>query len=109
MIMRAACLVLVLVLGAGCYRYSFEQRAPAVGEAVVVHEVRAPTYLNGFVGVGRVDATKYCAEPLRTQLKVTATDVLLSIATLLIYTPHTLYVTCPAGAQTATTAPRRAR
>ncbi len=107
MIMRAACLILALC--ASCYRYSFEQRAPAPGEEVVVHKVRAPTYLNGFVGVGRIDATQYCADPLRTQLKVTATDVLLSIATLLIYTPHTLYVTCPAGAQTASPAPRRAR
>jgi Bor protein len=107
MIMRAA--VLVLALCASCYRYSFEQRAPAAGEEVVVHKVRAPTYLNGFVGVGRIDATKYCAEPLRTQLKVTATDVMLSIATLLIYTPHTLYVTCPAAAQTAATGPRRSR
>ena len=106
--MRAACLVLALC--ASCYRYSFEQRAPAAGEAVVVHKVRAPTYLNGFVGVGRIDATKYCAEPVRTQLKVTATDVVLSIATLLIYTPHTLYVTCPARAQQASaTGPRRSR
>src|SRR5688572_13591273 len=98
MIMRIAWLVLVLC--AACYRYSFEQRAPAPGEDVVVHKVSAPTYLNGFVGVGRVDATRYCAEPLRTQLKVTAKDVAISIATLLIYTPHTLYVTCPAPAPT---------
>ena len=97
--MRAACLALVLC--ASCYRYSFEQRAPAAGEAVVVHKVHAPTYLNGFVGVGQIDTTRYCADPIRTQLKVTAADVALSIATLLIYTPHTLYVTCPAGAQTA--------
>lgn len=109
MIMRTACLGLMLALCASCYRYSFEQRAPAAGEAVVVHKVRAPTYLNGLVGVGRVDTKSYCAEPLRTQLKVTATDVVLSIATLLIYTPHTLYVTCPAGAQTATAEPRRSR
>ncbi len=107
MTMRTACLVLALC--ASCYRYSFEHRVPAAGEEVVVHKVRAPTYLNGFVGVGRIDATRYCAEPLRTQLKVTATDVILSIATLLIYTPHTLYVTCPASAQTATPAPRRDR
>jgi hypothetical protein len=107
MIMRAACLVLALC--ASCYRYSFEQRAPVTGEPVVVHKVRAPTYLNGLVGVGRVDVTRYCAEPLRTQLKVTATDVLLSISTLLIYTPHTLYVTCPASDQTAAAGSRRDR
>jgi hypothetical protein len=101
MIMRIAWLVLVLC--AGCYRYSFEQGTAPPGGDVVVHEIRAPTYLNGFVGVGRIDTSRYCAEPLRTQLKVTAKDVAISIATLLIYTPHTLYVTCPA------TDPRQAR
>jgi hypothetical protein len=30
----------------------------------------------------------------RTELRVTATDVAIGIATLLIYVPHTLYVTC---------------
>ena len=42
MIMRTICLVLAFC--ASCYRYSFEQRAPAAGEAVIVHKVRAPTY-----------------------------------------------------------------
>lgn len=92
-------LVATLGLGAGCYHFSFEQSRPgpaAAEQPVVTHEIRAPTYLNGFVGTGEVDTSRYCEEPIRTELRVTATDVLLSIATLLIYTPHTLYVTCPA-------------
>jgi hypothetical protein len=88
---------LVLAIGlvaSGCYHYSFEQRAPAPGEQLVRYRERRPTYLNGFVGAGEVDTAKYCADPVRTELRVRASDVLISIATLLIYTPHTLYVTC---------------
>ena len=85
-----------LVVVAGCYHYAVDQRPAAPGEALVTHEERRAIWLNGFVGTGEVDATKYCAHPVRTELKVTATDVLLSVATLLVYTPHTLYVTCPA-------------
>lgn len=97
--MRNALLAILLV-ATGCYRFAFEQnvsQAPGV-----THRVRVPTYFNGFVGTGRVDTTKYCAAPVRTRLKVTATDVLLSVATLLIYTPHTLYITCPARDVTTT-------
>ena len=94
--MRALLLAL-LVATSGCYHYSFEQtRAPTSG-AEITHEIRRPTYLNGFVGTGRVDTTEYCDRPVRTELRVTAKDVLLSIVTLLIYTPHTLYVTCERG------------
>ncbi len=89
---------------AGCYHYVFEHQAePASAqvarkpEALVTYSERVPTYLNGFVGAGKVDTGRYCADPVRTELRVTATDVLISGATLLIYTPHTLYVTCPAG------------
>jgi len=89
MIMRA----LVLVLLAGCYHYSFEQHPTT--QPTVTYKVRSPTYLNGFVDTGRVDTRALCAQPVRTELRVTATDVLLSAVTLLIYTPHTLYVTCP--------------
>jgi hypothetical protein len=89
-------LVLATVLAGGCYHYSFEHRTRQPGEATVVYQRRAPTYLNGFVDTGKMDTKAYCRDPIRTELRVTATDVLLSVATLLIYTPHTLYVTCPA-------------
>lgn len=97
--MRAAFLA-SLVVATGCYRYAFEQNVTAA--PVVTHEVRVATYLNGFVGTGRVDTSRFCEDPVRTRLKVRASDVLISIATLLIYTPHTLYVTCPLGPDVAT-------
>ncbi len=90
----------LIALLAGCYHYTFEQRGAArapIGPTIT-YEVRRPTYFNGFVGNGRVDATQYCAEPVRTELRVTAADVAIGAATLLVYTPHTLYITCPAGA-----------
>jgi len=68
--------------------------------------VRKPTWLNGFVGTGRVVTAKYCEDPVRTELQVRATDVLISIATLLIYIPHTLYVTCGVPLDDARTAAR---
>ncbi|HEU4409912.1 MAG TPA: hypothetical protein VFS43_31955 [Polyangiaceae bacterium] len=83
-----------LLFSSGCYHYSFEHQAAAPSARQVVHKERRPTYLNGFVGTGTIDATRYCERPLRTELRVTAVDVALSVATLLIYTPHTLYVTC---------------
>jgi hypothetical protein len=83
-------------LATGCYHFTFEERPRAPSDATVVHEVRRPTYLNGFVGNGRVDTSRFCEDPVRTELRVTATDVVVSVGTLLIYTPHTLYVTCPA-------------
>lgn len=46
-----------------------------------------------------MDATRYCEQPVRTELEVTLTDVLLSVVTLLIYTPHTLRVTCAQPAE----------
>jgi hypothetical protein len=64
----------------------------------VVHVERAGTWLNGFLGTGKIDTSQYCSDPIRTELRVNASDVLISIATLLVYTPHTLYVTC--GVQT---------
>ena len=94
-----------------CYHYSFEQTPAGAGGTssasgasgasssaaprTVEYEVRAPTYLNGFVGTGEVDTTRFCERPVRTELRVTGTDVAISLATLLVYTPHTLYVTCP--------------
>jgi hypothetical protein len=92
--MRGSSIALALVLASGCYHYSFEQRQPAPGEVLVRHTVRVATWVNGLVGTGRVDTTQYCAQPVRTELQVRATDVLLSLVTLLIYTPHTLYITC---------------
>jgi hypothetical protein len=64
--------------------------------ATVEYVSHPPTYVNGFVGTGRVDTRVYCAHPLRTELNVGVGDVLISMATLLIYTPHTLTVVCPA-------------
>ena len=91
----AAALAATLVSG-GCYHFSFEQRAAAPATPTVVYTERVPTWVNGFVGTGTVQTTRYCAQPIRTELRVTAADVLLSMVTLLIYTPHTLSVTCPA-------------
>jgi hypothetical protein len=91
--LRAA-LPLLLLSTAGCYRYRFELRPEPPDARLVTHEEHVPTYLNGFIGTGRVDATRYCERPVRTELQVTLTDVLLSVVTLLIYTPHTLRVTC---------------
>lgn len=73
-------------------------RAPAPRRAISDREPRV---------IRVVDTTKYCTQPVRTQLKVTATDVLISVATLLIYTPHTPYVTCPDRRATARRAPAR--
>jgi hypothetical protein len=95
--MTRSVLAAVLVLGCttGCYRYRFEQARPAAPEPrLVTYEERVPTYLNGFLGTGTLDTTRYCAQPVRTELRVSALDVLLSLGTLLIYTPHTLSVTC---------------
>jgi hypothetical protein len=93
-------LLAAAALAGGCYHFSFEQTGAATAmpppPATITYVQRVPTYLNGFIGTGRVDAARYCPEPVRTELRVTATDVLLSMVTLLIYTPHTLSVTCPA-------------
>jgi hypothetical protein len=97
--MTRSALAAVLLLGgtSGCYHFRFEQQAPPPPEArLVTYEERVPTYLNGFLGTGTVDTTRYCARPVRTELRVSALDVLLSVGTLLIYTPHTLSVTCAA-------------
>jgi Bor protein len=92
---------LALLLVAGCYHYEFAEHAVPPGTPTITHEEHVPTYVNGLVGTGRIDTTRYCANPVRTELRVNATDVLLSAVTLLIYTPHTLYVTCPTGPTTA--------
>ena len=103
--MRRAPLVLAAVALGGCYHFAFEQRpAPtrltsagtdaASATRLVTYERPVPTYLNGFVGTGRIDTSEYCDDPVRTELKVNARDVLASVFTLLTYTPHTLYVTC---------------
>lgn len=84
----------VLVTGTSCYHYAFEQRRPDPESRLVTHVERRPTYLNGFVGTGTVETVQFCDAPVRTELRVTAIDVLLSLATLLVYTPHTLTVTC---------------
>ena len=79
---------------AGCYHYGFRQDAETT--ATVTYVEHPPTFLNGFIGTGWVDAHAHCDRPIRTELHVGATDVLVSVATLLIYTPHTLEVVCPA-------------
>ncbi len=90
----------------GCYHYTFEHRPESVTltsaggivateqKRTVTYERSVPTYLNGFVGNGRIDTSELCDNPIRTELRVTPADVAVSAATLLIYTPHTLYVTC---------------
>jgi hypothetical protein len=104
--LTAPFLAVAALASGGCYHYQFLQAPPSVvagpivGPGAPIAEVtytrRVPTWVNGFVGTGTIDTRSYCAHPLRTELKVTATDALLSAVTLLIYTPHTLYVTCPA-------------
>lgn len=104
---------LALTAGSGCYHYTFELRAPAPSGAptpvaeqeTVTYSEQVPTYLNGFVGNPRLNTSRYCSFPLRTELTVTALDVLVSIATLLIYTPHTLSVTCEAATAIASKEP----
>jgi hypothetical protein len=94
---RFAGALLVALAPLGCYHFAFDlPRAGPAPPTTVTYTERVPTYVNGFVGTGRVDASRYCSDPIRTELRVTAADVLLSMATLLIYTPHTLSVTCPA-------------
>lgn len=105
----------LLVLGAGCYHYTFVDSGAIAASApryVRVYKVRRATYLNGFVGNGRIDTSAYCAQPLATELRVTPADVAIGALTLLIVTPHTLYVTCPVPerarpATTTATTPRR--
>jgi hypothetical protein len=105
--------VAALLCASGCYHYTFQQEATsaelAPGARLVTHSEREPTYLDGFVGNGTVDTSRYCADPVKTELRVTAPDVLISIATLLIYTPHTLYVTCAEPAATARSLRPRSR
>src|SRR5260221_14746127 len=83
-----------VVATGGCYHFSFEQRPPVASNQsgpaqpnpsgeVTYHE-RAATYVNGFVGTGRVESYRYCPHPIRTELRVTALDVLLGFVTLLI-------------------------
>lgn len=90
----------------GCYHYTFDQRAEGVTltsangtiaterKQTVTYQQSVPTYLNGFIGNGRIDTSELCDDPIRTELRVTPADVAVSIATLFIYTPHTLSVTC---------------
>ena len=94
---RALVSTLCLTLPAlgGCYHYAFNQQPDASGPTITYTKHPA-TFVNGFIGTGEVDAHAYCAHPIRTELKVGADDVLVSIATLLIYTPHTLEIVCPA-------------
>jgi hypothetical protein len=115
----------LLATSSGCYHYAFEHptgaahpgprasREPRAHESgasgapsgaaprTVTYDEHVPTYLNGFVGTGTIDTARYCEHPVRTELQVTGLDVLASIGTLLVYTPHTLYVTCEVGGDTA--------
>lgn len=105
---------LALALTCGCYHFSFEQHgvrtvtssaepgAPPPELRVVTYEEEVPTYLDGFVGTGTIDTSRYCREPVRTELRVTLRDVMIAMGTFFVYTPHTLSVTCE------TVAPRHA-
>ncbi len=98
------------VLLSGCYHFVFEQTTIPDGRvATVTYRTHRPTWLNGFVGTGRVHTDELCPHPLRTELKVTAVDVLVSAATLLIYTPHTLEVTCEVEPRVTARAPAAPR
>ena len=88
-------MALASISSIGCYHYSFDLATPSKGEPTITYVDHPPTFLNGFIGKGRVETQRYCEHPIRTELKVGATDVLVSIASLLIYTPHTLEVVCP--------------
>jgi hypothetical protein len=69
-----ALLSLLWLATSGCYRYRFElqQEPPPESTRLVTYEERVPTYLNGFVGTGRVETARYCEHPVRTELEVTA-------------------------------------
>src|SRR3954463_396645 len=97
--MRA--LAALIVITTGCYHFSYENRPAPPGERLVTYREHTGTWLNGFVGRGRIDVHAYCDSPVRTGLEVSAGDVLVSVLTLLIYTPHTQPVTCPQPATTA--------
>ena len=107
--MRRAVVLFCFLSPLGCYHFAFEQRPPTSTTFVtssdgsisarppprlVTHERTVPTYLNGFVGTGRVDTTQFCDEPVRTELRVTTGNALVSLLTVFVYTPHTVYVTC---------------
>lgn len=110
--MRRALVSLAMLALSGCYHFSFEQRPatsttfltssdgslravpPRPPGRLVTYERTVPTYFNGFIGTGRIDTSQFCEQPVRTELRVNARDVIASVFTLLTYTPHTLYVTC---------------
>jgi hypothetical protein len=94
--MRLVAPVATLLALAGCYHYGFRQDTETA--ATVTYVEHPPTFVNGFIGTGWVDARAHCERPIRTELYVGATDVLVSVVTLFIYTPHTLEVVCPAPA-----------
>lgn len=93
---RATALLLALPALSGCYRYAFAQE-PDTSRPTVTYTKHPATFVNGFIGTGVVDAHVYCPHPIRTELHVSAGDVLIALATLLVYTPHTLDVVCPAS------------
>jgi hypothetical protein len=87
--------VLALPALGGCYHFAFQQE-PATNRPTVTYTEHPATFVNGFIGTGVVYAGSYCPHPVRTELHVSAGDVLIAMATLLVYTPHTLEVVCPA-------------
>jgi hypothetical protein len=91
--MKRIILPALLALAGGCYHYTFAER-PRTGRPTITYSERQPTWAAGFVGHGRMDTAKYCAHPVKTEVRATALDVTLATVTLLVYTPHTLYVTC---------------
>ena len=89
-------LALVTAGTTSCYHFAFEQQPEAPVMRTVTYVDHPATFINGFVGTGRVDARAYCEHPIRTELYVGPSDVLFGVLTLLVYTPHTLEVVCPA-------------
>jgi hypothetical protein len=107
--MRRVFVSLAMLALSGCYQFSLEHRAPTSttfltssdGSIVarppsrlVTYERTVPSYFNGIGGTARIDTSRFCDQPVRTEVRVNTRDVLASMLTLLTYTPHTLYVTC---------------
>lgn len=91
----AAATAIGALLANGCAHLAFEHRPPPGDSTrLVSHVERRATFLSGLVGRQELDVGRYCANPVRTELRVTTTDALLALVTLLVYTPRTMTVVC---------------
>jgi len=85
--------VAALSLG-GCYTLTVKNDAPAGGAPV---ERRAHQFAFGFYGDAELDLKKECPNGVASfGDKFTAEDVLLSVASVGIYTPRTIVFECAA-------------